>query len=163
MVEYLEDRYDWTRRELVAVYDELPLWSAMFGRLLFQFLPLYPGLKVLDVGCGTGFPILELAQRLGPSCRVYGVDPWSVALERLRQKIETLKIKNVEIQESDAASMPFESETFDLIVSNLGVNNFEDPSAAVAECCPYPFTKRRIYVHQTAVVHKPHNYGVVRK
>ena len=46
----------------------------MAGRLL-KHVPLGRNLRVLDVGCSTGFPLLELAQRLGPTCAVVGLDP----------------------------------------------------------------------------------------
>ena len=52
---------------LTAAYDELPLWSAPFGLKLLEVVALRPGIVALDIGCGTGFPVLELAQRLGPA------------------------------------------------------------------------------------------------
>jgi arsenite methyltransferase len=52
---------DLSNHDVVAAYDELPLWSATFGLLLFRHVPMQLGMKVLDVGCGTGFPLLELA------------------------------------------------------------------------------------------------------
>ena len=61
--------------EDVSARDELPLWSAPFGLALLEAVALRPGITVLDVGFGTGFPALELAERLGPAGRVIGVDP----------------------------------------------------------------------------------------
>jgi ubiquinone/menaquinone biosynthesis C-methylase UbiE len=106
----------------------------MFGALLLKHVKLRPNTKVLDVGCGTGFPLLELAQRLGTSCLVYGIDKWRTALCRAKWKAGILGIPNVEVIGADAAVMPFEQSTFDLIVSNLGLNNFENPQAALEEC-----------------------------
>jgi len=40
----------------------------------------------------------------------------------------------VTLHEGSAAAMPFADATFDLIVSNLGVNNFDDRAAAIREC-----------------------------
>ncbi|HEY4000557.1 MAG TPA: methyltransferase domain-containing protein [Candidatus Xenobia bacterium] len=124
--------FDLSDPTFVAVYDELPLWSSLTGSLLLDEVPLRAS-RLLDVGCGTGFPLLELAQRLGPSCRATGLDPWRAALDRVRQKIGRLGLENVEVVEGDAAAMPFPDATFDLVVTNLGLNNFADPHWALEE------------------------------
>ena len=134
MTDCLDQRFDWSRPDLVAVYDELPLWSAMFGLVLLQDVPLRPATALLDVGCGTGFPLLELAERLGPSCTAVGLDPWTQALRRASAKIRLRGIHSATVVEGDAAAMPFADRRFDLIVSNVGINNFPDPEAAFAEC-----------------------------
>ena len=70
MTEYLARGTPYfTAPDTVAAYDELPLWCAMAGLFLLEHLPLPRGATVLDVGCGTGFPLLELAQRLGVTTR----------------------------------------------------------------------------------------------
>jgi len=125
---------DFNQPENVAVYDELPLWSAMFGLLMLKHLPMRRGQTVLDLGYGTGFPLLELAERLGPSCKVYGIDPWETARQRALQKARIWQVDNVELLPGDASALPFPDEMFDLIVSNLGLNNFSDPAAALREC-----------------------------
>ena len=68
--------YDINDPDFVAVYDDLPLWSAPFGLMLFDTIQYRPDLTVLDIGCGTGFPLIELAGRLGDSCRLVGIDPF---------------------------------------------------------------------------------------
>lgn len=134
MTDYLKSPIDLNAPDIVSAYDELPLWSAMFGLLLLKYVPLDKGLNVLDVGCGTGFPALELAQRLGSTCSVYGIDPWEAALARAQQKARAWNIQNVELKLGDAAAMPYPDGQFDLIVSNLGVNNFNDPEGVLREC-----------------------------
>ena len=91
-------------------------------------------MTVLDVGFGSGFPLLELSQRLGASAKVYGIDPWKQAIDRVKLKIKTFNIKNVQLVEGDASSMNFADNTFDLIVSNTGTNNFENPGKVFEEC-----------------------------
>ncbi len=130
-MDYLDDKPDW---DIAQWYDGLPLWSAPFGLMLLEHVPLQPNMTLLDVGCGTGFPLIELAQRLGRTCRAWGLDPWKAAVERARARAAALGLENVQIVEGDAAAMPFAGAHFDLIVSNLGVNNFADPAAALAEC-----------------------------
>lgn len=51
--------------ECVEFFDELPLWSAPFGLMLLERVPLRPGMQILHIGAGTGFLSVELAQRCG--------------------------------------------------------------------------------------------------
>ena len=131
---YLDFEADFNSPAILAAYDEQPLWSAMFGLMMLDYVPLRAGMVVLDVGCGTGFPLIEIAERLGPGSVVHGLDPWAAGLRRANEKIAARQTRNVELHEGSAASMPFAGGTFDLIVSNLGVNNFDDRKAAIAEC-----------------------------
>jgi len=134
MPEYLHYSLDWQNPQVASLHDELPLWAAPFGLMLLERVKFRAGMTVLDVGFGTGFPLIELAQRLGNSCSVYGIDPWKAAIERVKSKIEILGVKNVEVIEGDASTMSFNDEMFDLVVSNTGVNNFADVAAVFKEC-----------------------------
>ena len=125
---------DFNSPDVINAYDELPLWSAMFGLLLLEEVPLTGIRTALDVGCGTGFPLIELAERLGPASHVHGIDPWAPALQRARSKVASRRTKNVTIHEGSANAMPFDDSSFDLIVSNLGLNNFDDRAGAMREC-----------------------------
>lgn len=120
--------------QAVAAMEELPLWSAPFGLALLETAKLLPGMKVLDLGCGTGFPLLELAARLGPMGQVTGLDPWQAGLERTRAKASLRGITNLKLVEGEAEAMPFEERSFDLIVSNNGLNNVQDPRQVLAQC-----------------------------
>ncbi len=119
---------------LVETYDELPLWSAPFGLELLKRVELRRGLRVLDLGSGTGFPLLELAQRLGESCRVFGLDPWDNANQRARYKISHYDVHNVEVIQGVGEYLPFGQDRLDLIVSNLGINNWQRPDQVLQEC-----------------------------
>lgn len=134
MGDYLSFKADLDDPALVAAYDDLPLWSAMAGLLLLQHVPLSPAIVALDIGCGTGFPAIELAERLGPSARVHGLDPWRPALERARAKAAARGVAQVAFDQGDAGRMPYADASFDLVVSNLGLNNIRDADTAVAEC-----------------------------
>jgi len=63
---------------------------------------------VLDIGCGTG-NYADLLQRLTIAC-VFGVEPSEGMLTKARQKNP-----NLDIKQSDAEHLPFESNTFDFI------------------------------------------------
>jgi len=114
--------------------DELPLWSAPFGLLLLSNIPYKKNITVLDIGTGTGFPLTEIAMRLGDTCKLYGIDPWTSALERVRKKLNRYDIKNVELINGKAEHIPLAKESVDLIVSNNGTNNVEDLFSVFREC-----------------------------
>lgn len=118
----------------VRLFDELSLWASHFGQVMLENMPLRRGMSVLDVGFGLGFPLIEIAQRLGGKSKIVGIDPWETALEIARSKSAQLGLQNVELHLGDAAQMPFGDKAFDLVVSNVGINNFENASAVVAEC-----------------------------
>ena len=134
MTEYLGHKFDWANPEVNWIYDDLPQWSAMCGLVLLKHLPLRRNLRVLDLGCGDGFPTLEIAQRLGPTSRVVGIDPWADAIRKARRKSEVMSISNAEFVEGNADKMPFADNSFDLIVSNLLVNNLSNRDAVMSEC-----------------------------
>jgi len=133
-LDFLRFDADFSSPNVIAAYDELPLWSAMFGLLLLDEVPLADVKTALDVGCGTGFPLIELAERLGSRAHVHGLDTWAAGLARASEKIACRGTSNVTLHEDSATAMPFEERTFDLIVSNLGVNNFDDPAGSIREC-----------------------------
>lgn len=134
MQEYLSANYDFESHDLVNTYDELSLWAASFGLKLLEKIDYQPNLSVLDIGCGVGFPLLELAQRLGTSSMVYGLDVWRAALEQIEYKARIYGVKNIKCVNGDANSIPFENGSFDLIVSNNGINNTGDEQRTINEC-----------------------------
>ncbi len=134
MPDYLDTKTNRGDEAALSAQDDFPLWSALFGLMLLDQIRLRPKIKALDIGFGSGFPLLELAQRLGNSSTVYGIDPHKAAHERTQYKMNVLKIENVQLIEGDASSMSFPDDTFDLIVSNLGVNNFDNPPKIFVEC-----------------------------
>ncbi|MBI5217565.1 MAG: class I SAM-dependent methyltransferase [Bacteroidia bacterium] len=137
MIQYLKQlqkKYNLNISDITSVYDELPLWSAPFGMTILDQVVLKPGIKALDIGPGTGFPFLELAMRLGKKSKVYGIDPWEEAIERIRLKLKVYNIKNAEIIYGFAEEMSFPDNFFDLILSNNGLNNVNDLSKVLSEC-----------------------------
>lgn len=120
-------------REVVNIFDEVTLWSAPFGRLLLENIPMIPSAKIVDIGFGTGFPLIELSQRFGEKSKIYGIDIWKEGIYRTKYKINVLEIENIEIIEESAATIHIANEQIDLVTSNLGVNNFEEKEKVYQE------------------------------
>jgi len=60
-------------------------------------LGLTNGMKVVDLGAGSGFYSIESARRVGPSGRVYAVDVQKEILERIRTLGATQGLHNIEV------------------------------------------------------------------
>lgn len=131
---YLLSNYDFNDENIVNVYDELSLWAAPFGMKLLDKIPYKRNTKALDIGCGVGFPLIEVAQRLGNSSTVIGLDVWEEAFKKVRYKCDVMGINNVKCINGSANQMPFCDDTFDLIVSNNGINNTGDELKTLKEC-----------------------------
>jgi len=134
MQNYLTKKIDYLQPDITNAYDELPLWSAPFGLLLMDNFPMGAYSNYLDIGCATGFPLIDIAQRLGTNCHSVGIDPWTESVKRAKAKIDTFQLKNIAVIEGDASTISFPSDHFDLITSNLGINNFEHPDKVLSEC-----------------------------
>lgn len=132
MTAYLENSFDLA--EVASFYDEQPFWSSPFGLKLLDKVIYRKGITVLDIGCGTGFPMLELAMRLGSSSVVLGIDPWKEGIERIEQKARFFGLTNVGCIEGVAEILPLEEATVDLIISNNGLNNVQDLDRVLLEC-----------------------------
>jgi ubiquinone/menaquinone biosynthesis C-methylase UbiE len=87
-----------------------------------------PGERVLDIGCGNGSTSLALAETVGPSGDVIGVDVSQPMLAIAKSRINA---PNIRFIEADAATHPFAADR-DLIFSRFGVMFFVEPVAAFA-------------------------------
>lgn len=162
MSDYLEHHNDLSDPAFVDVLDELSFWSARFGHLLFEHIPLGPNRRILDLACGLGFPLFELAHASGASCRLVGADLWERGLARAAGKRVVYGLANVALVRADGAALPFAPATFDLIVSNLGINNFARPGAVLAECYRVARPQARLVLTTNVVGHMHEFYEVFR-
>jgi arsenite methyltransferase len=147
--------------EVADNYDELPLWSAPFGQLILEQVPLRRGQTIVDIGAGTGFLTVELAQR-SAAARVIAVDPWAEAIAVLRHKVDYLKLGNVELVVSDAADLDLPDDSVDLVVSNLGINNFDNAATVLAECHRVLRPGGRLLLSTNLVGHMAEFYAAFR-
>ncbi len=99
-------------------------------RLVARLNPA-PGEKILDVATGTGAVALGLAQAVGPTGRVTGIDLAEAMLERLARKIEKFGIANVDLHVMDAAALDFRRDYFHHVTCSFGLFFLRDMAAAL--------------------------------
>jgi ubiquinone/menaquinone biosynthesis C-methylase UbiE len=160
-LQYLKD-IDHTLPQFGDLYDELPLWSARFGVMLLDRVEMRPGVTILDAGAGTGFLTIELAQRCGPGATVIAVDPWEAAMTRLACKVDRLGLRNVRLLVQDVAAVDLPGASVDLVVSNLGINNFDDPDAALRACHRFAKPGAGLVLTTNVIGHMAEFYEVYR-
>lgn len=134
MSTFSKSTINFSDKEFVSIIDELPLWSAPFGLKLLDAINLRPNITALDIGFGLGFPLIEMAQRLGNSSKVYGIDPWETAVERAQSKIKMLGLNNIKLISGVAEDIPLPDHSVNLIVSNNGINNVQNLEKVMSEC-----------------------------
>ena len=83
------------------------------------------GMRVLDLGCGTGTATLEIASRLEGTGKVVGLDLSEKMLEQAEQKLTELGYTNVEFVLQSASDLNY-AEYFDHVLSTNAFHHFAD-------------------------------------
>jgi SAM-dependent methyltransferase len=112
------------------VADLADLQLSPLGLAAMAALSPRAGETIVDVGCGAGQTVLQLADRVGPSGRVIGADiaPLLLALARRR----SVGLAQVSFIEGDAQVLGLADASVDGVYSRFGVMAFADPAAAFA-------------------------------
>src|SRR6266849_2714579 len=88
------------------------------------------GERIVDVGCGCGATTIALAQKVGPTGHVLGIDISAPMLARARQIAPAGLPADFVL--GDATIYPFQPASFDLLVSRFGVMFFAEPALSFA-------------------------------
>lgn len=94
---------------------------------LLSLVALRPGVRALDVGSGPGAVAARLVERLGVD-QVSAVDPSDSFVVAARARLPGL-----DARVARAERLPFDDETFDVVVAQLVVHFMDDPVAGLAE------------------------------
>lgn len=103
-------------------------WSRLVAGEFVDGLDLAPGLRWLDVGCGTGALLEAVVEGARPSS-VWGVD----TSEEFTAAAGLHLGGKANVRVADGENLPFDDEDFDVVVSGLALNFIPDPLAAASE------------------------------
>lgn len=126
--EWRESAQYWTRHN-----PTIRIMFAPLTRALIERAGIRAGQSVLDVAGGPGEPSLTIAEVVGPSGSVTCTDAVPEMVATARREAQRRDLGNVRFQVCAADSLPFSDNSFDVIVSRLGVMFFPDPHAALRE------------------------------
>lgn len=111
-----------------AVYEALDLQLSPLGIRAIEALAPERGHCVVDIGCGAGQSVLQLAEKVGREGCVVGVDHAPLLLEVARARAAHLD--QVHFVEGDAQTISLPDGSADGVYSRFGVMAFADPVAA---------------------------------
>jgi len=99
-----------------------------------DLLDVAPGERVLEVGCGSGAVLRDLARRVAPAGRAVGVDPSPMMLQIASELASEAGLNElVDLREGDARSLPFRDGEFDVVLAVTTLSHVPDGERAVPE------------------------------
>ncbi|HEY0755582.1 MAG TPA: methyltransferase domain-containing protein [Ktedonobacteraceae bacterium] len=110
---------------LIDTFSFRGQWRKMRQRTA-TLAQLQPGEQVLDVGCGTGTLLLEVARYLDRAGRAVGIDPGTEQITRARAKAARRGL-SVDFQIGVIEQIPFPDQTFDVVLSTLMMHHLPAP------------------------------------
>src|ERR1051326_7009834 len=113
-----------------AAYERMMgTWSRIAGEIFLDWLAPPPGLRWIDIGCGSGAFTELLVERCAPA-EVQGIDPSEAQLAFARARPAGRIAK---FQQADAMALPFPGDSFDAAVMALVIFFVPNPAGGVAE------------------------------
>ncbi len=100
---------------MASGYDSLTFVKVVAGKLL-ELVDLKPGMRVLDVGTGTGMVAMAAAQAVGPTGRVIGHDLAPEMIAAAQAKAAASGLTQIDFRLGDAEHLPFPDESFDAVM-----------------------------------------------
>ena len=120
-----------TSHETTRLIEQSRIYGPSTQRLC-ERAGITKGMRILEIGSGAGDVALMLAERVGPTGQVVGVDVNPSILDTARQRAADAGIQNVEFIAGDARTLTF-SDTFDAIVGRFVLMYMANPRKAFAK------------------------------
>jgi|SRR5579862_1017859 len=116
--------------------SRLDLLDRIFGpgsHDLLRTAGLLPGMRIAEIGCGTGQTAMWIAERVCPGGSVTAVDASGEQLRVVEKNAEKAGIGNLSFHEAKAYDLRLPAESFDMVYSRFLCCHLDDPLRALRE------------------------------
>ena len=129
-----------TKAEAKATYDRLSRWYDLLGKSSegplvakgLRLLNVQSSKHVLEIGFGTGHGLVALAQAVGITGKVYGIDLSSGMLSTARTRIDQAGLSDrVTLSHGDALQLPYATGSFDAVFMSFTLELFDTPDIPI--------------------------------
>jgi len=111
---------------------QVPSVFEPMGRMFLERFPLTSGERILDLACGTGIVARLAAPLVGAEGRIVGID-MNAGMIAVASEQPAPQGAPIEWREGDAAALPFDDASFDVVLCQQGLQFMPDKPAALAE------------------------------
>ncbi|WP_456278540.1 demethylmenaquinone methyltransferase [Bacillus sp. AK128] len=118
--EKISDKYDLMNS--IISFQRHVAWR----KKTMQLMNVQKGDHALDLCCGTADWTIALANEVGQTGKVYGLDFSKNMLSVGEQKVKELKLDQIELIHGNAMELPFPDESFDFVTIGFGLRNVPD-------------------------------------
>lgn len=122
-------RQEFTQQAQAYAVNPVVTDPARLSQLVETVRPA-PDARVLDVATGPGFVAMAFAEA---GCEVVGLDLTAAPLAIAEQTRQQRGLTRLSFQVGDAERIPFDADTFDIVVSRLALHHWEHPQSVLKE------------------------------
>lgn len=108
-------------------------WLGKATDIMLDMADVKPGHRVLDIAAGAGEQSITAAKKVGPQGYVLATDISSNILEYAKQMAEAEGLQNIETAVMDGEELTLPDESFDVVISRVGLIYFPDQQQALRE------------------------------
>jgi ubiquinone/menaquinone biosynthesis C-methylase UbiE len=116
---------------LIDVIDNPPRRWLMPPDVMAMRHGVEPGLRVLEIGPGSGTYTIAAARRAGPTGRVVAIDIQPAVVRHVQRRILREGVTNLEVELGDVHYLPFPDETFDALYMMTVIGEIPGPAQAM--------------------------------
>jgi demethylmenaquinone methyltransferase/2-methoxy-6-polyprenyl-1,4-benzoquinol methylase len=153
---YVRDLFDRSARHYDTIERIFGNGGLLYRRTSLRINGLRPGMRVLDVAVGTGAVARGALRVVGPSGRVFGVDPNRAMMEQARKSFSGPLTQGV------AQALPFASDRFDFVTMGIALRHVSDLKAAFREYLRVLKPGGRLWILEAHVARSRVGYALTR-